>query len=190
MRDFRYFRTAKLTSQHFMKRFFILATSLFCAAIMSAQSVQSLENKSFAPLEGFVYAKRPTAPTGDEWQSPQALALNKEQPHAWGFHFPTENAARGVLPERGAYWLSLDGTWKFHWCKTPEERAKGFEAPSYDVTAWDNITVPGCWNIQGIQKDGSLLAEIWCSHLREPASHLRTSAGGRRLAWRRDAQAP
>ena len=138
------------------KRFFLFATSLFCAAFVSAQPIQVFENKSLAPLEGFAYANQPAAPTGKEWESPQALALNKEQPRAWGFHFPSEEAARGVLPERGAYWLSLDGTWKFHWCKKPEDRAKGFEAPTYDVTAWDDIEVPGCWNVQGIQKDGSL----------------------------------
>ena len=133
-----------------MKHFFLLTVSLLCSAWMSAQSVAP------TALEGFAYDTQVTAPTGNEWQSPEALALNKEQPRAWGFHFPTEQAARGVLPERGAYWLSLDGTWKFHWCKSPEERAKGFEAPAYDVSAWDDIEVPGCWNVQGIQKDGSL----------------------------------
>ena len=131
-----------------MKRIFLLTASFFCATMMSAQSANT--------LEGFAYDTKATAPTGNEWESPEALALNKEQPRAWGFHFATEEAARGVLPERGAYWLSLDGTWKFHWCKTPEERAKGFEAPTYDVSAWDDIEVPGCWNVQGIQKDGSL----------------------------------
>ena len=133
-----------------MRRFFILTTSLICAGIACAQSINTPQ------LEGFAYEAQPTAPTGKEWESPEALALNKEQPQAWGFHFATEEAARGVLPERGAYWQSLDGTWKFHWCKTPEERAKGFEAPTYDASAWDDIEVPGCWNVQGIQKDGSL----------------------------------
>lgn len=107
-------------------------------------------------LDGFAYDERATAPTGDEWQSPEALALNKEQPRAWGFHFSTEAAARGVMPERGAYWQSLDGTWKFHWCATPEERPQSFFERSFDVSKWDNIAVPGCWNVQGIQKDGSM----------------------------------
>ena len=132
------------------------ATSLLCATFLSAQSVVLPDGQSYAPLDGFAYETHPATPTGHEWESPEALALNKEQPQAWGFHFATEKAARGVLPERGAYWQSLDGTWKFHWCRTPEERAKGFEAPSYDVTAWDDMEVPGCWNVQGIQKDGSL----------------------------------
>ena len=133
-----------------MKHFFLLTASLLCSAWMSAQSAAP------TALEGFAYQAQPAAPSGHEWESPEALALNKEQPSAWGFHFSSEEAARGVLPERGAYWLSLDGTWKFHWCKSPEERAKGFEAPAYDVSAWDDIEVPGCWNVQGIQKDGSL----------------------------------
>ena len=129
----------------------LLSTAfVLCATLVSAQS------NTTAALEGFAYDTQVKAPTGNEWESPEALALNKEQPRAWGFHFATEEAARGVLPERGAYWQSLDGTWKFHWCKTPEERAKGFEAPNYDASAWDDIEVPGCWNVQGIQKDGSL----------------------------------
>ena len=125
-----------------------IAFLLLCTAVCQAQTTPQ------SALEGFAYDQNITAPAGNEWESPQALALNKEQPRAWGFHFPSEEAARGVLPERGAYWQSLDGTWKFHWCKTPEERAKGFEAPGYDVSAWDDIEVPGCWNVQGLTGNG------------------------------------
>ena len=129
-----------------------LTLALALCAAVAAQAADITTTKTTpAALEGFAYATTPAAPTGNEWQSPGSLALNKEQPRAWGFHFPTEEAARGVLPERGAYWQSLDGTWKFHWCRTPEERARGFEAPAYDVTAWDDIEVPGCWNVQGIR---------------------------------------
>lgn len=129
----------------------ILSTALlYCVSVVSAQSIET------GFLAGFAYDTNATAPTGREWESPEALALNKEQPQVWGFHFPSEEAARGVLPERGAYWQSLDGTWKFHWCKTPEERAKGFEAPSYNVAAWDDIEVPGCWNVQGLTFNSQL----------------------------------
>lgn len=38
----------------------------------------------------------------------------------------------------------------------PDQRPVGFEDPGYDVSEWDNITVPGCWNVQGIQQDGTL----------------------------------
>ncbi|MBR3513145.1 MAG: discoidin domain-containing protein [Bacteroidaceae bacterium] len=127
--------------------------SLLLAALMACTAPCLLRAQA---LQGFAYEAQPTAPTGQEWQSPEALALNKEQPRAWGFHFGTEEAARQVMPQHSTYWQSLDGTWKFHWAKQPDQRAKGFEAPAFDVSAWDDIQVPGCWNVQGIQKDGSL----------------------------------
>lgn len=107
------------------------------------------------PLEGFAYAPTP-APDGKEWQDPERLALNKEQPHAWFFTFPDTESARRVLPEAGAYYLSLDGVWKFHWAGNPEERPAEFYKPGYDVSTWDDVTVPMQWNVAGIQKDGSL----------------------------------
>ncbi len=136
-----------------MKQFALI----IALCVTTAAQASEITATTAAPaLVGFAYDATPAPPTGNEWQSPGALALNKEQPRAWGFHFPTEEAARGVLPERGAYWQSLDGTWKFNWCPSPQERPKGFEAPAYDVAAWDDIEVPGCWNVQGIQKDGTL----------------------------------
>ena len=94
-------------------------------------------------------------PTGMEWQSPEQLALNKEMPHAWFFSFADEESARRVLPENSRYWMTLNGTWKFHWAPTPEERPDTFYLDGYDVSAWDDIAVPGSWNIQGLQKDGT-----------------------------------
>ena len=105
-------------------------------------------------LNGFDYEDA-MHPNGTEWQSPEELALNKEMPHAWFFSFADEESARKVLPENSDFWMSLDGTWKFHWAPTPEERPDTFYLDNYDVSAWDDITVPGSWNIQGLQKDGT-----------------------------------
>ena len=66
------------------------------------------------PLEGFKYASE-KAPVGNEWESPENLALNKEQPRAWFFSFQDVESARKVLPENSKYWLSLNGDWKFNW---------------------------------------------------------------------------
>ncbi len=51
--------------------------------------------------------------------------------------------------------LSLNGDWKFNWAPDPE-RPKDFYQTTFDVSGWDNIPVPSSWNIDGIQKDGSL----------------------------------
>ncbi|MDO5104297.1 glycoside hydrolase family 2 TIM barrel-domain containing protein [Capnocytophaga sp.] len=117
----------------------------------------ALADVAFAqqPLSGYAYGDVQN-PTGKEWESVEELSLNKEQPKAYFFSFADTESARKVLPENAKYHLSLDGNWKFHWVKTPEERPKEFYKPNYDVTTWAEIPVPSNWNIYGIQKDGTL----------------------------------
>ena len=45
--------------------------------------------------------------------------------------------------------LSLNGLWKFHFNPTIEGRLRGFEAVGFDDTAWDEIPVPGLWDLNG-----------------------------------------
>ncbi len=106
-------------------------------------------------LGGYAYGDQ-QAPTGKEWESVEELSLNKEQPKAYFFSFVDKASARKVLPENAKYWQSLDGNWKFHWVKTPDERPKDFYKPSFSVAAWEEIPVPSSWNIYGVQKDGTL----------------------------------
>ena len=105
-------------------------------------------------LSGFCYGHQ-AAPTGDEWQSPQLLSLNKEEPHAWFFSFADVESARQVLPEHSAYWKSLDGDWKFNWAPDPDHRPVDFYKSDFDDAAWDLIPVPSNWNVVGLGKDGS-----------------------------------
>ena len=53
-------------------------------------------------LKGFAYGQVGT-PTGKEWEAPEELALNKEQPRAWFFTFADVESARRVLPEHSSY---------------------------------------------------------------------------------------
>ena len=105
-------------------------------------------------LEGFEYGTA-SAPDGTEWQSPGRLGYNKLQPRACFTSFATIEEARKVLPEYSSRRQSLDGTWKFHFAKTPDERPADFYKVGFDCSSWDNITVPSCWNIVGLQKDGT-----------------------------------
>ena len=125
----------------------LLTTLLLSALAFSAKADDA--------LEGFLY-NQVSAPDGTEWQSPEKLSLNKLQPHAHIFPFADARAALRVLPEGSKYYQSLDGTWKFHWAPNPEQRPKGFADTSYDVSMWDDIKVPGCWNVQGLGKHGEM----------------------------------
>ena len=60
-------------------------------------------------LSGYEYGNR-TMPVGDEWDNPEKIAYNKEQPKAWYFSFTDIEKARKVLPDYSDYWKSLDGT--------------------------------------------------------------------------------
>lgn len=104
-------------------------------------------------LGGYFYQQQ-EVPTGWEWQSPDSVAVNKLQPHAWFFSFRNIDEARKVLPENSSYWKSLDGMWKFHWAPNPDERPKDFFRTDYDVSKWDDIKVPMNWNMAGLQRDG------------------------------------
>ncbi len=127
------------------KIFFSLLLSLSLTAMADEQ-----------PLEGFAYDAAPTAPTGHEWQSPTELALNKEQPHSLLFSYANMQEALRVLPHGSTYYRSLDGTWKFHWAPEPSQRDSSFQQVGFDDSKWDDIAVPGCWNVQGLQKDGTM----------------------------------
>ncbi|MDE6344346.1 MAG: beta galactosidase jelly roll domain-containing protein, partial [Muribaculaceae bacterium] len=130
-----------------MRKHFIAASMLLAASLSSQAATPD--------LKGFDYGNA-DAPTGKEWESPQQLAYNKLQPKAYFFSFADVASAKKVLPENSRYYQSLNGEWKFNWVNTPEKRPADFYKTDYDVSGWDNIAVPGCWNVQGIQPDGSL----------------------------------
>ena len=108
-----------------------------------------------SPLRGFEYGNA-SSPDGTEWNNPERLAYNKEQPRAWFFSFQNLESARKVLPENSSYWQSLNGTWSFHWSPNPEQRPASFFQDGFDASSWDKVSVPMSWNIYGIQKNRSL----------------------------------
>ena len=125
------------------RSYLILLAGMLCAPAAWADGT----------LGGYFYQQQ-EAPTGWEWQSPDSVAVNKLQPHAWFFSFRNIDEARKVLPENSSYWKSLDGMWKFHWAPNPDERPKDFFRTDYDVSKWDDIKVPMNWNMAGLQRDG------------------------------------
>lgn len=85
------------------------------------------------------------------------FALNSNAQNDW------ENPAVfqvGAEPSRATYWrggtldnaewnISLNGTWKFKYVHEVADRPTEFYKRGYDVSGWDNIEVPGPWELQG-----------------------------------------
>lgn len=77
----------------------------------------------------------------NDWENPQVISINKEPYHA-NLTLPSERYSCGECE-------SLDGIWKFRWYPRPEQRMVDFYDPSLDVSGWDDIVVPGEWQMQG-----------------------------------------
>ncbi|MDR1517191.1 MAG: DUF4981 domain-containing protein [Dysgonamonadaceae bacterium] len=84
-----------------------------------------------------------------EWENPEIFGINREAPRVSAFPYSDENQAVADIMQSSPYFLSLDGVWKFNWHKRPEDKPKDFHKEGYDVSKWDNINVPGNWEMQG-----------------------------------------
>ena len=83
-----------------------------------------------------------------EWEDPAINQLNREVMHAHFVPYSSEKAALNK-DASGSRRHSLNGTWKFHLSKNPASRPEIFFQNEYDVSEWNNITVPGSWELQG-----------------------------------------
>jgi len=84
----------------------------------------------------FLYAQ-----TTPDWENPDVNGINKEKPHAFSF-LASEKANNPTV-------RSLNGIWKFKWSPDPQSRPMDFYTENYSTESWDNILVPGNWELQG-----------------------------------------
>lgn len=76
-----------------------------------------------------------------DWENPEVNGINKEKPHAYGF-LAEEKANNPMIQ-------SLNGIWKFKWSPDPRSRPADFYSDNFSSEKWDNILVPGNWELQG-----------------------------------------
>ncbi|MDP4241043.1 MAG: glycoside hydrolase family 2 TIM barrel-domain containing protein, partial [Bacteroidota bacterium] len=81
------------------------------------------------------------AQTINDWENPNINGINKEKPHV--FTFLAEEKANNPMIR------SLNGIWKFKWSPDPQTRPLEFYTEGYSTEKWDNILVPGNWELQG-----------------------------------------
>lgn len=77
-----------------------------------------------------------------DWDNLAVLHRNTMQPRSTFFLYGDEGNALSRDTAK-AKAVSLAGQWKFHVVNSPYEAPVGFEAPSFDSSAWSNIQVPG-----------------------------------------------
>ena len=93
-----------------------------------------------------------TAPsrTGPEdWENPAVTHVGTEAPRATFVPYPDAASALRLGPKESPRYLSLNGTWRFHWSPRPADRPLDFWKPSTDVSDWAETPVPSNWMFQG-----------------------------------------
>jgi len=85
----------------------------------------------------------------NDWENPQTFGRNKEEPHCTQMIYPGVKTALRGNREMSPFFVSLNGKWKFNFVKKPVHRPMGFYRIGYDDSDWDEIPVPGNWQLYG-----------------------------------------
>lgn len=91
----------------------------------------------------------------NDWENHLVFDINKEAPHATLFSFTDAEAALVNKKEASTRFLALNGQWKFRFDEHPNQRPLDFFRDDYDVSGWDNIRVPGNWEMEGKDELGN-----------------------------------
>ena len=84
-----------------------------------------------------------------EWQNPEVVEVNREDPHATRFSFDSFSEAVQGDKRVSSNYLTLNGIWRFHWSDHPAARPADFYKTSFDDSGWDQIEVPSNWEMKG-----------------------------------------
>lgn len=85
-----------------------------------------------------------------EWENPELFQINRLTPRAAFYNYPnTKEALANESWENSPFYLSLNGTWKFHYAENPSQRPVDFYKEGFDTQQWHNLTVPSNWELHG-----------------------------------------
>lgn len=87
--------------------------------------------------------------TVNDWENPKVFQENREPARATFLPFADENSAMADVYDTSPWFQSLNGSWKFQWSPTPDQRPKDFYKETFDVSSWKEIAVPSNWELQG-----------------------------------------
>ena len=85
----------------------------------------------------------------EPWEDHTVFGINKESPRATAFPYVNEQMAFTGNKESSLNYLSLNGSWKFDFQKSPKSEPKFFFKTSFDDSSWGTIPVPANWEVLG-----------------------------------------
>ena len=101
-------------------------------------------------ISGMAYAGGSSPqPAKPYWQDIQVVAVNKEKPRSSFMSYADRETALTSRFEKSPYYSLLNGTWKFFFVDSYKDLPQNITDPSVNTSSWDDITVPGNWEVQG-----------------------------------------
>ena len=92
-------------------------------------------------------------PTFTEWHDLQVNEINRLPLHTMHFAYDPNDfpgtGAEYLDKKKSMNYLSLEGTWKFNWVANADERPTDFYKTDLDDSKWNNIQMPGNWEMLG-----------------------------------------
>ncbi|MFB9279784.1 glycoside hydrolase family 2 TIM barrel-domain containing protein [Cohnella cellulosilytica] len=84
-----------------------------------------------------------------DWMNLDVPGRNTEPPHAYLIPYASRESAVKEAREASPFFRLLNGNWKFRYCESPEQAPPKFEEPHYADGDWDELPVPGNWQLHG-----------------------------------------
>ena len=89
------------------------------------------------------------AAQSNEWINSEINAVNRAPMHANYFAYESKEAALKANKEQSTNYMTLNGIWKFFWVKNADARPTDFWKVGFNDKGWDNMPVPGVWELNG-----------------------------------------
>lgn len=89
------------------------------------------------------------AQTFKEWRDPEVNQVNRAPMHTNYFAYGSKEEAAQSQRDKSDLFMSLNGKWKFNWVKNADQRPTDFFQEGFNDKGWDEIQVPGLWELQG-----------------------------------------
>ena len=85
----------------------------------------------------------------NEWQDAGVNAVNRMPMHAAYFAYESPEAAQAGDKTLSERFVTLNGNWKFNWVRNADQRPTDFFHVGFNDKGWNNMPVPGLWELNG-----------------------------------------
>lgn len=83
------------------------------------------------------------------WEDLNVMQVNREKPRAYYIPYGDETSALSQKRGKSPFYQTLNGSWKFKYHESIRQVEDGFYNEDANVSDWDNLIVPSCWQVKG-----------------------------------------